>query len=480
MMIPSLHPFRNVTLIRTAWNLNSGRVRVRLSMSSCFCFGCVDSSQRGVVQQFGKYQYVAAPGLTLLCWPFQTIAGVSTKVQQLDVKTSTKTKDNVTVIITTAVQYAVDERKVEDFFFKLNEPSRQIAAHVENVVRSQIPKMDLDTAFLAKDDLAIAVKDDLSNSMQPYGLHIYGCLMTDMLPDSSVLKAMNEINAARRQREANVEKAEAEKVLAVKRAEAEAESKHLSGIGTAKMRQAITDGFRSSINSMQETCGMEASEVVHMMLVTQYLDVLKDFAHGGKSSIIVPHGPSAVGDIEAQVPAAPPARIAREKRGARPLSCAIPFRASSVRSTHLVPRESESEPLHRFRDTSGAARSRPPPRAGRRRPAAAGRPPGKPPQLFARRNGRCGPGSCRPASSSRTSSRNKPSPCLRRRRRLPLAAAHRLPVRVIIRASARLSVYLSVGLSACVCRSCRFACHAQRRPPRFIPKNLSVGYLPLS
>ena len=208
--------------------------------SSCLCFACVDTSERGVVQQFGKFSHLALPGLSFLCWPFQTITAITTKVQQLDVKTSTKTKDNVTVIITTAVQYAVDEKKVEDFFFKLNEPSRQIAAHVENVVRSQIPKMDLDTAFLAKDDLAMAVKDDLSKSMQPYGLRIYGCLMTDMLADSSVLRAMNEINAgidsflmhmretlperlivfpirsarpARRQREANIEKAEAEKVL---------------------------------------------------------------------------------------------------------------------------------------------------------------------------------------------------------------------------------------------------------------------------
>jgi regulator of protease activity HflC (stomatin/prohibitin superfamily) len=253
------------------------------------------------VQQFGKYNRIANPGLNIVCWPFQSVTPVSTKVNQVDVKTSTKTKDNVTVVITTAVQFAVDPMKVEDFFFKLAEPARQISAHVENVVRSQIPKMDLDTAFLAKDDLAMAVKDDLSKSMAPYGLYIHGCLMTEMLPDSSVLRAMNEINAARRQREANVEKAEAEKVLAVKRAEAEAEAKHLSGIGTAKMRQAITDGFRGSIHSMQESCGLEAKEVVHMMLVTQYLDVLKDFAVTGKSSILVPHGPSAVGDLEAQV-----------------------------------------------------------------------------------------------------------------------------------------------------------------------------------
>jgi len=51
-----------------------------------------------------------------------------------------------------------------------------------------------------------------------------------------------------------------------------------AGMGTAKMRHAITDGFRGSIESMKESCGLEPHDVVHMMLVTQYLDVLKEFA----------------------------------------------------------------------------------------------------------------------------------------------------------------------------------------------------------
>jgi hypothetical protein len=58
-----------------------------------------------------------------------------------------------------------------------------------------------------------------------------------MRPDPSVMAAMNEVNAAQRMRVANLEKAEADKVLLVKLAEADAEAKHLSGLGTARMRQ---------------------------------------------------------------------------------------------------------------------------------------------------------------------------------------------------------------------------------------------------
>ena len=52
---------------------------------------------------------------------------------------------------------------------------------------------------------------------------------------------------AARMRLATQNKAEAEKVLQVKRAEAEAEAKFLSGQGIARQRQAIVDGLRESV-----------------------------------------------------------------------------------------------------------------------------------------------------------------------------------------------------------------------------------------
>lgn len=272
-----------------------------MSFPLCPCIVCMDTSDRGVVQSFGKFSHVAEPGLSFIFFPFQTVTSVSVKVMQLDVKTETKTKDNVTVKVTSAIQYCVDPTQVDNFYFKLGSPARQIEAHVDDTVRSQLPTLTLDEAFESKEKMALEIKVALAESMQPYGLLINRALVTDMQPDRSVLAAMNEINASRRQREAAIEKAEAEKIMVVRSSEADAEAKHLSGVGTARMRQAITEGFKGSIEAMKESCGLEPREVVHMMLVTQYLDVLKDFAASGKATMVVPHGPSAVNDIENQV-----------------------------------------------------------------------------------------------------------------------------------------------------------------------------------
>merc|ERR1719203_540319 len=138
--------------------------------------------------------------------------------------------------------------------------------------------------------------------MAPYGYSILNVLITDLSPEQKVLAAMNEINAARRQREAAVERAEAEKLLQVKAAEADAEAKHLSGVGVARMRKAIADGFKDSMESMTIEGGLSPQEAVHMMVTTQYLDTLKDFANNpSSSSIMVPHGPGFSKHLEDQV-----------------------------------------------------------------------------------------------------------------------------------------------------------------------------------
>ena len=181
------------------------------------------------LQDCGEYKGIANPGMSCVKFPFTTVSGVSMKTKQIDVVTNTKTKDNVTVAVTTAIMYRVgtEPSEIESFFFKLHNPAQQIQAYVDDCIRAQVPTMTLDEAFEAKEKLAESVKAQVSQSMEEYGVKIAKALMTDMQPDSSVMAAMNRINAARRDREAATEKAEADKILAVKAAEAEAEAKHL-------------------------------------------------------------------------------------------------------------------------------------------------------------------------------------------------------------------------------------------------------------
>lgn len=270
--------------------------------TGCCCFTCVPTGTVQVVQQCGKFAFFANEGCHFVnpCVG-QAVAGtISTRVQSLDVSVETKTKDNVFVMIVVSTQYQVlrDETRLYDAFYKLTDSREQIRSYVFDVVRSTVPRIKLDDVFESKEEIAISVKEMLSKSMEGFGYQIMNTLVTDIAPDARVKQAMNEINAAQRARVAAQDRAEADKIMVVKAAEADAESKYLAGTGMARQRQAIIAGLRESVVDFQEAVdGITSRDVLEMMMMTQYFDTMKDVGtNGGNSTIFVPSGPGAVGE----------------------------------------------------------------------------------------------------------------------------------------------------------------------------------------
>lgn len=263
-------------------------------------FFTIETAHAGVVQRLGKFSRIAAPGLNFKMPYLDTVvAKISLQVEQLDVKVETKTKDNVFVQIPISVQYNVMPTKVYDAFYKLSDPVKQIESFVYNVILGHVPKLTLDETFDQQSQIAIDVKNSLDASMSEFGYTIVKSLITDIVPDEKVKAAMNDINAAAREREATVSRAETEKMLLVKKAEADADSKRLQGEGIANQRKAIIEGLRESIASFSGSVeGATARDAMAMVLLTQYFDTLKEVAGTNRSNtIMMPHTPNALGDL---------------------------------------------------------------------------------------------------------------------------------------------------------------------------------------
>ncbi len=266
-------------------------------------FFTVQTAHAGIVQRLGKFSRIASPGLNFKIPLIETVVRkISLQVQQLDVRVETKTKDNVFVQIPISVQYQVIPDKVYDAFYKLSDPIKQIESFVYNVILGHVPKMTLDQTFEQQAQIAIDVKDSLDASMKEFGYSIAKSLITDIVPDDKVKAAMNDINAAAREREATVSRAETEKLLLVKKAEAEAESKKLQGEGIANQRTAIIEGLRESVTRFSAAVsGASAQDAMMMVLMTQYFDTLKEIAGGNRSNtVMMPHSPNALNDLFAQ------------------------------------------------------------------------------------------------------------------------------------------------------------------------------------
>ena len=264
----------------------------------------VEQQTAAVVERFGKFRRVAGPGLNLKVPFIERVAGrINLRVQQLDVTVETKTKDNVFVHIIVAVQYMVLGEKIYDAFYRLDQPTVQITAYVFDVVRARVPKMELDDVFERKDEVAIAVKEELSGEMDTFGYIIVQALVTDIDPDKKVKESMNEINAAKRLREAAQERGEADKILKVKAAEAEAESKALQGRGIADQRRAIIDGLRESVDQFaQSISGTTPESIMQLVLMTQHYDTVKEIGASSRSNtIFMPYSPGGMSDLAGQM-----------------------------------------------------------------------------------------------------------------------------------------------------------------------------------
>lgn len=267
-------------------------------------FFTVEQQTAAIVERFGRYQRVARAGLNLKVPLIERVAGrMNLRVQQLDVDVETKTFDNVFVRIVVAVQYVALPEKVYDAFYRLDRPTVQITAYVFDTVRARVPKMPLDDVFERKDEVAIAVKQELSAEMDDFGYMIVQTLITDIDPDRKVKESMNEINAARRMREAAQERGEAEKILQVKAAEAEAESKALQGEGIARQRKAIIDGLRESVDQFQQSIGGTSPEsIMQLVLMTQHYDTMKEIGASSRANtIFVTYTPGGMTDLAEQM-----------------------------------------------------------------------------------------------------------------------------------------------------------------------------------
>src|SRR3979409_2513677 len=185
-------------------------------------FFTVEQQERAVVERFGKFVRVAGPGLQRKSPFVEKVAGrMSLQVEQLDADIETKTQDNVFVVVKLAIQYMVgaDQDKVKDAFYKLGDPEVQMKSYAFDVVRSHIPSMDLDEAYADADTIAMHIQETLHRQMADYGYEIVKALITNIEPDQRVKDAMNNINAAQRNQVAASSQGDAQKTLAVKKAE---------------------------------------------------------------------------------------------------------------------------------------------------------------------------------------------------------------------------------------------------------------------
>jgi len=264
-------------------------------------FFTVRSQTVVLIERFGKFSRVANAGLNFKLPIMETARTLSLATFQLDGKIETKTKDNVFVALPVSIQYRVIDHPeaIRSAFYKLVNPKQQIESYLYNILLSHIPETDLDDVFTSQPAIAKRATDELSSEMKDFGYEIVKVLITDVVVDDSVAKAMNRINAEQRNKVANQAQGEAEYVLKVKQAEADAEVRRLQGVGIAQERQAIADGWSKAITDLGQGGHMTDKEAAFLLMFTNYTDMMSRVGESKNTTMVfMPSGPQSITDFQ--------------------------------------------------------------------------------------------------------------------------------------------------------------------------------------
>jgi regulator of protease activity HflC (stomatin/prohibitin superfamily) len=108
---------------------------------------------------------------------------------------------------------------------------------------------------------------------------------------------MNRINASEREKIAAQYEGDAQRILIVEKARAEAESKRLQGQGIADQRREIAKGLLESVDVLNGV-GISSQEASALIVVTQHYDTLQAIGEkSGSKLVLLPNSPTAASEM---------------------------------------------------------------------------------------------------------------------------------------------------------------------------------------
>ena len=258
-------------------------------------FFVVKQQHAVIIERLGKFNNIVGAGFHAKI-PFidRKAATVSLRTMKNGFDIDVKTEDNVTIGLEVSAQYHVSYERgntpadsgVYKSYYMLQQPVAQMRDFITDALRSSIPVYTLDEVFAKKDDIAKDVNATVSERMAAYGFTLVSTLITKIALPREVEDSMNQINAAQRTKAASQDLAEADRIRRVTEAKAEAEAMEESGRGIAAQRQAIAEGIKGSLDTIQAT-GVSTDEANKLFMFTQWTEMMNEFAKSGKAATVV-------------------------------------------------------------------------------------------------------------------------------------------------------------------------------------------------
>jgi len=233
----------------------------------------VPQSQKFVVERLGRLRAVLGPGINFIV-PF--LDRVRHKVAVLErqlpaMSQDAITSDNVLVQVETSVFYRIIEP--EKTVYRIRDVDAAISTTVAGIVRSEIGRMELDQVQANRSRLIEAVRDQVSQQVDDWGIEVTRAEILDVNLDQATRNAMLQQLNAERARRAQVTEAEGTKRAVELNADAElyaaeqaAKARRVSADAEAYATRAVASAIaENGLEAAQYQVALKQVEALHKM-----------------------------------------------------------------------------------------------------------------------------------------------------------------------------------------------------------------------
>ena len=212
------------------------------------------------VEFLGKFSRILRPGLNFIIPILEWTRPQQLFRQNLEVKVDWVSKDNVTVYIGLNVIYYVEDDwddtewwLIYKSIYNIDNPIMMMRSTIDEQLRAMMTKFDHKGIFTKRDEIWSEIEKKLREKLSTFGYRIDSIQVKNIDLNDNVMKAMNKVAEAQREKEAATNQWEAEKIKLVKNAEADKEAKILIWEWIAWQRKEIAKWFKEAMDRIKKS-----------------------------------------------------------------------------------------------------------------------------------------------------------------------------------------------------------------------------------
>lgn len=267
---------------------------IPLAIFILLCVKIVTPQTVRTVEFLWKFTRILRPGLNFVIPILEITRYQELFRKNIAVEVDGITSDNVTVYVGLNVVYYVQddnndtiEGSIYKSVYSINDPRTLMASTIDEQLRAMVATFNHKEIFNKREEIWNTIESNLRVKLAQFGYTLDSIQVRNIKLEASVTAAMNRVVESLKLKEAASNEWEAEKIMQVKRAEADKEAKILIGQWMAGQRMEIAKWFKESVDLiMSSDKTLTGDKILKFLLDSSRIETLGNIGNSDKTKLV--------------------------------------------------------------------------------------------------------------------------------------------------------------------------------------------------